>query len=102
MPDDGLELLGVGGDGFGRQRGNDEAGIGDPRGVAAIASDNAKDAGACLAGETERRYKIHADPVLRITATDGEDEDGVTGIEAAAKEPVGVAGIPAVVVDAGG
>lgn len=100
VPDHGLEFFGVGRDRIRGDGGNDEAGIGYLRGVAAVASNDAENTGAGRAGDAERSDEIEADAAFSIAAADGENKHGVAGADVAAGEPVGVAGVPAVVVDA--
>ena len=52
VPDDGLEGLTMRGDRVGIDRRHDDAGIGDLRRVAAVATDDANDRGAELLGRT--------------------------------------------------
>src|ERR1700684_4143055 len=100
VPDDGLKLLRVRGYGCGGDGGNDEAGVGYLRGIAAVATHDTPKARADLFRQDETGDQIHADVVLRISAADGEDEDAVAPAEMAASQPVGITRFPAVVVDA--
>src|SRR5579872_7452875 len=97
VENDGLEFLSMRRYRVGRYGGDEEAGVGDAGGIASVATDDAEDAGTGLPGKVEAGDQVHADAVFGVAASDGEDEDRI-----AAAEPVGVGGLPAVVVDAGG
>src|ERR1700728_1267316 len=101
VPDNRLELFGVRCDGFRRKNGDDQAGIRDVCSVAAIAANDAQDSSADLTRQIEAGNQVHADVAFHIAATDREDEDGIARRETTAAQPVGVAGLPSLVVDAG-
>jgi hypothetical protein len=102
VPDQSLEGFGVGGDIGGVYGGDDDAGVGDLGGEAAVAADYAADGGAGFLGVFESADEIGADIFYGVAAADGENEDHVGFVEMRAAKPVGVAGVPAFVVNAGG
>ena len=99
VPDDRAEPLGVGRHARGGHRRDDDAGLGDLLGVAPVAADDAEHRSADLACELERAHEVHRHVLLAVAAADREDEQRVARAQARALEPLGEAGVPALVVD---
>ena len=100
VPDDGLKLLGVRRDRCGIHRRYDDARVGDPRGVPAVAADDPEDRAADASCELERLHQILADVALGAAAADREHEHGVLAAQTAFEQPRGEHRVPAFVVRA--
>ena len=102
VPDNRLKCLGVRRDGVWIDRRNDDAIIGHPGGIAAVAADDANDLGPHLPGIIERRYQVGADIFLGAAAANRKNTQHVARLEPADFEPLHKDGCPAFVVGARG
>ncbi len=78
--------------------GNEYARVGNLRGVASVAADDATDSGAYFLSVFESPHQVGANVFPRVTASDRKDEDHISFIHPAAPKPIGVARFPAVIV----
>src|SRR5262249_16550509 len=83
VPDNSLERLRVGRHGFRIDCGDDDASVGDLRGVATVAPDDAEDGAADVFGVLQRLHEIRADVLLEVPAAHGHDEDHVVRAQVA-------------------
>ena len=70
MPDHGLKSFRVRGDVHWVDGGNNNANVGDLRGVTTVAPDDSEDAAAAFLRKLERRHQIRADIFLNVPAAD--------------------------------
>ena len=102
MPDHGLEGLGVRRDCGRVYDRDDDAGVGDLCSVAAVAADHSADFGADLARVLQSAHEIGADIFLRVATADGKNKHQIVVVQPRTAKPVGVASVPAIIVDPGG
>src|SRR5690349_11961135 len=100
MPYHSLEGLAVRRDGLRIDRGDDDAGIGDSRGEAAVATNNADDGRTDRTPVLERPYQIRADVLLETAAANREHDECIVAAQAAALQPFDEDRVPALVVGA--
>jgi hypothetical protein len=83
VPDDCLKSFRVWGDTAGVNHGNEYAGLGDSRCIAAVAPHDSNDGRSHRFCVIERRNNIRAYISLDAAAADGKDKNGVTRMQAA-------------------
>src|SRR6266852_8465714 len=98
MPDHGLRGVRVRSYARWIDDGYEYAGVGNLLGVASVAADDPTDGGAHFLSVFESPYKVGADVLGRVTPANGKDEDHVRFIQPRSTKPIGVAGLPAVIV----
>ena len=98
MPDDCAQALGVGCDPRVNQRRDDDAGIRCLSGETAFTTDDAKDSGSAFACHLNSSDQVDRYLAFLITATDREDKNCVSVIEARCPEPRRKGGVPSLII----
>lgn len=98
MPDQCLKGFRVRSYGRRTDYGNQYAGVGNLRGVAAIAADNTANSGVHFTRIVQRAHKVGADVFCHVSAADGEDKNHVVLTQMAASKPVRITSLPTIVV----
>ena len=85
VPHDGAQPLGVGSDALGEQRRDDDAGVGDLRGEAPVAADDAEDRRARSPASSSARTMLGETFALGVATADREHEHAVVRPEPRAR-----------------
>src|SRR5882762_6143195 len=99
VPDHRLEGLGVGSHGGRIRNTNQEAGIFNLSCESSIAADHASDCGSYLAAVLQSTHQVHTHVAISIAPTHGKDYHHIGWRETATPKPVGIGGIPSLIVD---
>src|SRR5262249_30661618 len=99
MPHDGLKSFRVRCDSVLLNNGNENAGVGQSCGIAAVTTDNADNAGSCCLRIVECSHDIGTDVPLQTSAPDRKNENHVTSVHPADLQPGCEHGFPAFIID---
>src|SRR5271157_463605 len=99
MPENGAEAFGVGGDAVIKEGRDDDTGVRCHGCEPAVPTHDAEHFGPQPSGQLDRTDEIHRDVSLQIPTADREDQKAVRLVQPRAAQPVGKAGVPALVID---
>ena len=89
-------------DAIGVHRWYDDAGVGDLRGIPAVAAYDAKNFSTDLLRVLQRENEVRANVLFKVPAAHGKNQHGIVPAEVAYLKPRRKDGRPALVVGAGG